>query len=370
MPTQRNAPLGSPPALAPPPGFGAPPVLAPPGFPPPPPSTYNPTTPAAPPPPSAVDATTADEKKRKQMNKKRRQWNAINSKRYAGGSHPTSTSAQVNATKADMPPEHLRKVIRDHGDMSARKFQTDKRVYLGALKYIPHAVFKLLENMPMPWEQTREVKVLFHVTGAITFVNEVPKVIEPIYYAQWGTMWIMMRREKRDRTHFKRMRFPPFDDEEPPLDYGENILENPPLDPIWMELDEDEDSPVIEWFYEHKPLIDDLRIVNGPSYKKWRLPVDVMANLQRLASPLMVDLVDPNYFHLFDKSSFFNAKALNVAIPGKCRFLFSCVSVFLFFLFLLFFHNKESDHVLWILISLSMFYFLFVVCNKNRWTKI
>ncbi|CAF4917027.1 unnamed protein product, partial [Rotaria sp. Silwood1] len=29
----------------------------------------------------------------------------------------------------------------------------------------------------------------------------------------------MMRREKRARRHFKRMRFPPFDDEEPPIDY-------------------------------------------------------------------------------------------------------------------------------------------------------
>lgn len=61
--------------------------------------------------------------------------------------------------------------------------------------------------------QVRHVKVIYHVTGAITFVNEIPWVIEPIYIAQWGTMWIMMRREKRDRRHFKRMRFPPFDDE-------------------------------------------------------------------------------------------------------------------------------------------------------------
>lgn len=37
--------------------------------------------------------------------------------------------------------------------MSSRKFRHDKRVYLGALKYVPHAVYKLLENMPMPWEQ-------------------------------------------------------------------------------------------------------------------------------------------------------------------------------------------------------------------------
>ena len=55
-------------------------------------------------------------------------------------------------------------------------------------------------------------------------MDEIPWVIEPVYVAQWGTMWIMMRREKRDRRHFKRMRFPPFDDEEPPLDYADNLL--------------------------------------------------------------------------------------------------------------------------------------------------
>ena len=33
------------------------------------------------------------------------------------------------------------------------KYRQDKRVYLGALKYVPHAVLKLLENMPMPWGQ-------------------------------------------------------------------------------------------------------------------------------------------------------------------------------------------------------------------------
>jgi pre-mRNA-processing factor 8 len=58
--------------------------------------------------------------------------------------------------KENMPPEHLRKIIRDHGDMSSRKFRNDKRVYLGALKYMPHAVLKLLENMPMPWEQVAD----------------------------------------------------------------------------------------------------------------------------------------------------------------------------------------------------------------------
>lgn len=59
-------------------------------------------------------------------------------------------------------------------------------LFNSALKYMPHAVLKLLENMPMPWEQIRDVPVLYHITGAISFVNEIPWVIEPVYIAQWG----------------------------------------------------------------------------------------------------------------------------------------------------------------------------------------
>eukprot|EP01103_Thecamoeba_quadrilineata_P007750 TRINITY_DN17584_c0_g1_i1.p1 TRINITY_DN17584_c0_g1~~TRINITY_DN17584_c0_g1_i1.p1 ORF type:complete len:2354 (+),score=376.42 TRINITY_DN17584_c0_g1_i1:360-7064(+) len=173
--------------------------------------------------------------------------------------------------------------------------------------------------MPMPWEQVRHVKILYHISGAITFVNEIPWVIEPIYIAQWGTMWIMMRREKRDRRHFKRMRFPPFDDEEPPLDYGDNILDVEPMEAIQLELDEEEDEAVNEWFYDHKPL-QHTKFVNGPSYVKWRLPIPVMSNLHRLASQLLSDLSERNYFYLFDLKSFFTAKALNMAIPGGPKF--------------------------------------------------
>lgn len=65
----------------------------------------------------------------------------------------------------------------------------------------------------------------------------------------------MMRREKRDRRHFKRMRFPPFDDEEPPLDYADNVLDVEPLEAIQIDLDSEEDGSVFKWFYEHKPLV-------------------------------------------------------------------------------------------------------------------
>ena len=41
----------------------------------------------------------------------------------------------VSMQNSDMPVEQLRKIVKDHGDMSSRKFRNDKRIYLGALKY-------------------------------------------------------------------------------------------------------------------------------------------------------------------------------------------------------------------------------------------
>ncbi|OOF96003.1 hypothetical protein ASPCADRAFT_146547 [Aspergillus carbonarius ITEM 5010] len=281
----------------PPPGWGA---------------SAPPSMPLAPPPPGyqpPADPTVAKfaQKKNEWL---RTQRNRFGEKRKGGF---------VETQKADMPPEHLRKIVRDIGDVSQKKFSNEKRSYLGALKFMPHAVLKLLENMPMPWESAREVKVLYHVNGCLTLVNETPRVIEPVFHAQWATMWVCMRREKSDRRHFKRMRFPPFDDEEPPLSWSENIEDVEPLEPIQMELDESEDAPVYEWFYDHRPLLDTPH-VNGPSYKDWNLSLPQMATLYRLSHQLLSDVVDQNYHHMFDLNSFFTAKALNVAIPGGPRF--------------------------------------------------
>ncbi|MCJ1280991.1 pre-mRNA-splicing factor 8 [Xylographa opegraphella] len=281
----------------PPPGWG---VSAPPGM------------PSAPPPPGYRPPADPQVAKFAQKKKEwlRSQRNRFGEKRKSGF---------VETQKADMPPEHLRKIVKDIGDVSQKKFSSDKRSYLGALKFMPHAVLKLLENMPMPWESSREVKVLYHVNGCLTLVNEIPRVIEPVFHAQWATMWVCMRREKSDRRHFKRMRFPPFDDEEPPLSWSENIEDVEPLEPIQMELDEIEDGPVLEWFYEHRPLLESPN-VNGASYKEWNLTLPQMATLYRLSHQLLSDLVDENYFHMFDLKSFLTAKALNVAIPGGPRF--------------------------------------------------
>ncbi|CAD8150018.1 unnamed protein product [Paramecium pentaurelia] len=246
---------------------------------------------------------------------KLKKWQQVQKKKYA----EKRKFGFVEGQKEPQPPEILRKIFKDHGNLESKKYRQDKRVYLGALKYMPHAIYKLLENMPMPWEQVRTVKVLYHITGCITFCYEIPKVIEPVYTAQWGTMWVMMRREKRDRRNFKRMRFPPFDDEEIPLDYGDNILDVEPLEPIQMELDEREDNAVFDWFYDHQPLRY-TKLLNGPSYRSWQLTLEVQQNLFRLANQLLSDIVDQNYFYLFQLQSLYTAKALNMAIPGGPKF--------------------------------------------------
>ncbi|KAK3114671.1 pre-mRNA-splicing factor 8, partial [Teratosphaeriaceae sp. CCFEE 6253] len=135
-----SIPPPPPPGWQPPPPPGAPPGLS--SQVPPPPPGYRP----------GPDPATAklQEKKQKWLRQQRQRF----AEKRRGGF--------VETQKADMPPEHLRKIVKDIGDVSQKKFSSDKRSYLGALKFMPHAVLKLLENMPMPWESAKEVKVLYH----------------------------------------------------------------------------------------------------------------------------------------------------------------------------------------------------------------
>ncbi len=53
-------------------------------------------------------------------------------------------------------------------------FQLLPSVYLALITYVLFHTFF----------QVREVKILYHITGAITFVDEIPWVVEPIFLAQ------------------------------------------------------------------------------------------------------------------------------------------------------------------------------------------
>jgi pre-mRNA-processing factor 8 len=66
-------------------------------------------------------------------------------------------------------------------------------------------------------------------------------------------MWFAMRWEKPDRWHVKRMRFPPFDRDEPP--FGDNVFDVDPPKAIQLELDSNEDAAIVGWFYDANLLL-------------------------------------------------------------------------------------------------------------------
>lgn len=59
-----------------------------------------------------------------------------------------------------------------------------------------------------------------------------------------------------------------FDDEESSLDYVDNLFDVDSLEAIALELDEEEDGVVVEWFYDYN-LLKWMKFVNGLSYCKW-----------------------------------------------------------------------------------------------------
>lgn len=57
-----------------------------------------------------------------------------------------------------------------------------------------------------------------------------------------------------------------------------------PLEAIEMELDEEEDAAVYEHLYDDKPFLQ-TKMVNGPSYRQWKLPLPVSALLKDEGNP-------------------------------------------------------------------------------------
>ena len=58
------------------------------------------------------------------------------------------------------------------------------------------------------------------------------------------------------------------------------------------------------------------KFVNGSTYRRWAFSLPMMAALYRMANQLLTDLVDDNYFYLFDLKSFFTAKVTH-SMPSR-----------------------------------------------------
>jgi len=71
------------------------------------------------------------------FDQKKKEWLRIQKNRFG----EKRKKGYVDTQKVDMPPEHLRKIVRDIGDVSQKKFSADKRAYLGALKFMVSRLF-------------------------------------------------------------------------------------------------------------------------------------------------------------------------------------------------------------------------------------
>lgn len=61
-----------------------------------------------------------------QLEEKARKWQQMNAKRYGS----KRKFGYQQAQKVDMPPEHVRKIIKDHGDMSNKKVRHETCFFL------------------------------------------------------------------------------------------------------------------------------------------------------------------------------------------------------------------------------------------------
>ncbi|EJC99823.1 uncharacterized protein FOMMEDRAFT_160268 [Fomitiporia mediterranea MF3/22] len=115
----------------------------------------------------------------------------------------------------------------------------DKRVQLGALKFVLHAVMKLLEKHPVFLGTSSRGACSLPHHGCDKFCQRNPSSRRACVSRTVSSMWLAMRCEKHNHRHFKRTPFPPFDDKAPPLDYRDNILDVEHFEAIQLGLDEE-----------------------------------------------------------------------------------------------------------------------------------
>nr|BAS01665.1 splicing factor PRP8 [Lotharella vacuolata] len=224
--------------------------------------------------------------------------------------------------------EYVRNTIKYNFNLLKNK-KIDKNILISSLKYLPHAIYKLLENIPMPWVKKNFINILHHVSGSLSFVNEIPKVIEKIYFAQWGIMWKNMKKEKKNRKHFSRMKLPPFDDEEKPIDFVDNLMNTEPLAPIKLVLSKFSNAKRLNFIFSlfnHKE--DEIQ-------KKYYFKIQTLNFLENFANILLSNIINKNYYFLFNFGSFFLSKTLNLTITGGPRFDINKKNIF---------KNFKSEH--------------------------
>lgn len=128
-----------------PPGFGPPPGFANAG-----PSNLGGSTS-----PGEIPSLTQE-----QIQKKARKWKQSQTKKYSE-KRKLGGGGGIDGGKADLPPEHIRKIIKDHGDMSSRKVSFDLG-YLARLIVVAELLCIVDFSSVMTNESTWELSSMCH----------------------------------------------------------------------------------------------------------------------------------------------------------------------------------------------------------------
>jgi pre-mRNA-processing factor 8 len=118
--------------------------------------------------------------------------------------------------KNEMPVEHLR-------SLSNKKYST-----LGCFKYLPLSLHTLLRTMPMPWEDKKTLKILYHINGNLCFVLSKHKISEYEYKDEWEKINREVKEFKINNPNYRTLGYPIFDDEEEIFEYSK--LKESPID--------------------------------------------------------------------------------------------------------------------------------------------
>ncbi|EPR78333.1 Pre-mRNA splicing factor, partial [Spraguea lophii 42_110] len=72
--------------------------------------------------------------------------------------------------------------------------------YLSAIKYIPLSIFKLIENLPHPWED-KKVNIIYHIDGMTTIITDKNKIDKEEYKSKWIDFYNSYNREYKDNSY-------------------------------------------------------------------------------------------------------------------------------------------------------------------------
>lgn len=225
---------------------------------------------------------------------------------------------QTSIKKSVVAPIYFRKLIKDHTELNKNKIGFTKKIFVMSLKYIPHSIFKLIENLPFPWQKINFKKILYHISGSICFITEIPYDNYQIYFCKWGMMWEKLQLEKKNRKHFKRIKIPSFDDEEKPIDFLDILINvNSPLNKLTKHESLTRiHTKIFESSFQKIKNFQNKCYKDGPLiFKMLGLKL-----LEKLSKTILTTVCNKNYYYLFDFDSFLVSKSLGLVIPGGPKF--------------------------------------------------